>query len=60
MTKEFYSILTQKGLAKQLECIENLSNFDISAIAVGDSNGSFYTPDEKQTTLKNENGVVKF
>lgn len=54
MTKEFYSILTQKGLAKQLECIENLSDFDISAIAVGDSNGSFYTPDEKQTTLKNE------
>lgn len=54
MTQEFYSILTQKGLSKQLECIENLTEFDISYIAVGDGNGSLYTPEETQTSLKNE------
>lgn len=54
MTQEFYSILTQKGLSKQLECIENLTEFDISYIAVGDGDGSLYTPEETQTTLKNE------
>ena len=54
MTQEFYSILTQKGLSKQLECIENLTEFDISYIAVGDGDGSLYTPEETQTSLKNE------
>ena len=54
MTQEFYSILTQKGLSKQLECIENLTEFDISYIAVGDGDGSLYTPEETQTALKNE------
>ena len=54
MTQDFYSILTQKGISKQLECIENLTEFDISYIAVGDGNGSLYTPSETQTTLKNE------
>ena len=54
MTQEFYSILTQKGLSKQLKCIENLTEFDISHIAVGDGDGSLYTPEETQTALKNE------
>lgn len=54
MTQEFYSILTQKGLNKQLECIENLVEFDISYIAVGDGNGVSYIPSKEQTSLKCE------
>ena len=54
MTQDFYSILTQKGLSKQLECIENLTEFDVSYIAVGDGDGSLYNPTEAQTALKNE------
>ena len=54
MTQEFFSIVTQKGLEKQLRCLDDLSDFDISYIAVGDSNGYAYTPQENQTALKNE------
>ena len=62
MTQEFYSIVTEKGLEKQIKCLNDLTNFDISYIAVGDSNGSAYTPQETQTTLKNEKwrGAVLF
>ena len=54
MTQEFYSIVTQKGLEKQLKCLDDLTNFDIAYIGVGDSNGVSYTPNETQTALKNE------
>ncbi len=62
MTQEFYSIVTEKGLEKQIKCLNDLTNFDIAYIAVGDSNGSAYTPQETQTTLKNEKwrGAVLF
>ncbi len=54
MTQNFYSIVTQIGLEKQLNCLNDLTDFEISEIAVGDSNGEYYEPSEEQTELKNE------
>lgn len=51
---EFYSILTKKGKEKEMACLAGNQEFDIWEIAVGDSNGSYYEPDEAQTSLKNE------
>ena len=54
MTKEFYSIITDIGLKKIQESLENGTKLDLQYIAVGDSNGSYYEPDPTQTRLKNE------
>ena len=40
MTKEFYSIITDIGLKKIQESLENGTKLDLQYIAVGDSNGS--------------------
>lgn len=54
MTKEFYSIITDIGLAKIQEALENGTKLDLKYIAVGDSNGAYYEPELSQTKLKNE------
>src|SRR5574344_605719 len=54
MTHNFYSIVTNIGLVKQLECLEKATSFDISEIAVGDGNGELYEPQENQIELKHE------
>ncbi len=51
MTQDFYTILTNNGLNKQIQCLEKNETFDIAYIAVGDGNGE---PAETQTSLKNE------
>lgn len=51
MTQNFYTILTNNGLNKQIQCLENNETFDIAYIAVGDGNGE---PSETQTSLINE------
>lgn len=51
MTQEFYTIVTDNGLNKQIQCLENNETFDIAYIAVGDGLGE---PEETQTSLKNE------
>ena len=51
---EYKTILTTYGLTKQLNCLANKLNFDLTYIAVGDGNGESYIPDENQTELKNE------
>lgn len=60
MTLEYYSILTDIGLQKQLECMTSPEDFDLYSIAVGDGNGTYYEPTKTQTSLKNEKwrGVV--
>lgn len=50
----YKSILTKYGLKKQLDCLANNKEFDLTYIAVGDGNGQEYVPDEKQETLINE------
>ena len=44
MTKEFYSLVTNIGLQKIQEALENGTKLDLKYIAVGDSNGAYYEP----------------
>ena len=54
MTKEFYSIITDIGLQKIQEALNDGKKLDLKYIAVGDSLGSYYEPELSQTKLKNE------
>jgi phage-related tail fiber protein len=54
MTKEFYSLITNIGLEKIQEALNNGTKLDLKYIAVGDSNGAYYEPSEEQMALKNE------
>ena len=51
---EFYSIITKKGFKLITEAIANETKINLEYIAVGDSNGAYYEPNEEQTTLVNE------
>ena len=51
---EFYSIITKKGLELITEAIANETKINLEYIAIGDSNGAYYEPNEEQTTLINE------
>ena len=54
-TPEFYAILTEAGQRLQFECLDNPDKtFEMSEMAVGDGNGSYYEPEKTQTKLKNE------
>ncbi|MBR6126465.1 phage tail protein, partial [bacterium] len=54
MSNEFYSLVTDIGATKQLESIRDGVPFDVYEIALGDSNGNYYTPQTNQTALRNE------
>lgn len=54
MLKEFYSLITDVGLRKIQEALNNGTKLDLKYIAVGDSNGAYYEPQTSQTKLKNE------
>jgi phage-related tail fiber protein len=54
MTKEFYSLITNIGLGKIQEALNNGTKLDLKYIAVGDSNGAYYEPSEEQMALKSE------
>ena len=54
MIHNFCSIVTKKGLEKQLQCLNDSVEFEISKIAVGDGNGNLYEVTEDMTALKNE------
>ena len=54
MSEEFYSLVTDYCLTKQLECIQNGTSFDVYEIALGDGSGKYYEPDTSQTELVNE------
>jgi len=54
MTDEFYSLVTDIGAAKQTASIRDGVPFDVSYIALGDSNGSYYEPEKTQTQLVHE------
>ena len=51
---EFHSIITKKGLELITEAIANETKINLEYIAIGDSNGAYYEPNEEQTTLINE------
>ncbi len=50
----YKSVVTKYGLAKQMDCLANNKDFDLTYISVGDGNGQEYLPDENQTELINE------
>ncbi|MCD8024160.1 MAG: phage tail protein [Candidatus Gastranaerophilales bacterium] len=54
MAEEFYSLVTNTGLSKQLESLETGLPFEITQIALGDGNGTYYEPSKEQTKLVNE------
>jgi len=54
MAENFYTILTQIGLAKVANSQITSSKIDISTIAVGDGNGAYYNPASNATALKRE------
>lgn len=57
---EFYSILTNIGLAKFTNAQLTSEKVNITHLAVGDGNGSYYNPTSDAKTLKNEKwrGVI--
>lgn len=54
MAEEFYSLVTDYGVEKQLKCITNGLPFEVTHIALGDSNGKYYEPSTTQTKLVHE------
>lgn len=51
---EFYSLVTNIGVQKINEALVNGTKLDLTFIAVGDSNGSYYEPDINRLSLVNE------
>lgn len=54
MTQEYYSIITNTGLAKHAAASLGGPALDLTHLAVGDSNGTPYNPDPTATALHNE------
>lgn len=54
MAEEFYSLVTDYGAEKQLKCITEGLPFEVTHIALGDSNGKYYEPSTSQTKLVHE------
>ena len=54
MPEEFYSLVTNYCLEKQLDCIQKGKPFEVYQIALGDGNGYYYEPTNNQTELLNE------
>lgn len=60
MSNEFYSIVTDFAIQKQMNCLNNGIEFDLYEIALGDGGGDYYEPNSTQTQLKREvwRGVI--
>lgn len=54
MTQEYYSIITNAGLAKHAAASLGGDPIDLTHLAVGDSNGTAYDPVSTATALHNE------
>lgn len=54
MAEQFYTILTAIGKAKIANANVLGNKINLTALAVGDSNGKYYNPTENQETLVNE------
>ena len=54
MSLEYYTILTNKGVEYETDCISTSSEFHLTHIAVGDGGGNDTTPNKNQTSLINE------
>lgn len=54
MSEQFYTIMTDAGLAAFANAPITQAEIDFAKVAVGDGNGSYYTPTKDMTTLKNK------
>jgi parallel beta-helix repeat protein len=54
MAENFYTILTNVGKAKIANATALGTKVNLTHLAVGDSNGSYYNPTQEQTALKHE------
>jgi hypothetical protein len=54
MTQEYYSIITNTGLAKNAAASLGGAPIDLTHLAIGDSNGTSYNPLATATSLQNE------
>lgn len=54
MSLDYYTILTNKGIEYEADCISTSSEFHITHIAVGDGNGIDITPNASQSALVHE------
>lgn len=54
MSQNFYTILTAVGKAKMASAAAEGKKIGFKELALGDGNGSYYDPDEAQTSLKRE------
>lgn len=52
MSEQFYTIMTDAGLAAFANAPITQAEIDFAKVAVGDGNGSYYTPTKDMTTLK--------
>ncbi len=54
MVNEFYTLLTDKGMAKIASALADKKQIHLQKMAVGDSNGQYYEPTASQTELRHE------
>ena len=54
MTQEYYSIITNSGLAKHAVASLGGAPINLTHLAIGDSNGTYYNPVATATALQNE------
>jgi hypothetical protein len=54
VNENYYTILTSYGKQKLAEAQASGTTLQLTEFAVGDANGSYYAPNETQTTLVNE------
>lgn len=54
MVNEFYTLLTDKGMAKIASALADKKQINLQKMAVGDSNGQYYEPTASQTQLQHE------
>lgn len=54
MSENFYTILTNAGLAAIANAVINQTQVNFAKLGVGDGNGAYYTPTQEATALRNQ------
>ncbi len=54
MSENFYTILTNAGLAAIANAVINQTQVNFVKLGVGDGNGAYYTPTQEATALRNQ------
>ncbi|MBJ2578978.1 phage tail protein, partial [Salmonella enterica subsp. enterica serovar Bareilly] len=54
MDNEFYTLLTDRGMAKIASALADKKQLHLQKMAVGDGGGQYYEPTASQTNLRHE------